>query len=858
MNNLNNLPLQEFNSLRPSFTENKENEKYVYSKEIFENTSKVFFNIPEPYVKLKYLSDEIDSLKNQILKDSDFALNLKNRKTQYIVPELVDVDYSVIQETDKDKFGEGIQFYKDGIIVSHNGNSKRLIELSVEENPTEKVPNNPFSLILDFLKIDGKTIFVSPEQYNSCLELIKNKGLIVYVTSPKNMKNKAMKIVFSKQSLSLSYLSDYIELLKKIVKDCSENIDPGETKKINQGYYFFKIFNYLPEEFKEKYLYPAMGVDITSRYIGSTINGKERTEQNMSETDCYNFLASKKNIIPSKLNLLQSSFVRIIIAKLTQTLPLLYNVYLREDKELIKLFEEYDNKEMVNIFNKQFSGLSEDLIAKKIVSIVFYEKQHEPSSYFKLAGTSGNHFGKSPPMFLYQVLQECTFLIQETNMGTTLPRVGDITYQNFSELDCYSYWCFFNVYWMSCGYAQSKGSILCHQFETGEEPRLDFARNGNLIGTIAASNSFIKDKKIEPSDDILETIEKLKQEIEDSGTGEWIPYNSIVEYRDDPRFKCARFIENEYYIHIFFKDQNNREMFEVYSKRSGKFAYYLLNSEHFNEDDVTAIAESVYIKIMGVIRDFKIIIDRESVMGYRGYRSPSGVNTKENFHTYLPRVRYHRIKGPEQVIKEKQFWDLSRNASGERKAHVRRLPDGHKPSRTQLILAEKNNYPVPPQHTYVSESMWGVNGQSQKEKTYRSKSFTGLLYVSEEDRNHTQFINQLSPAGFEEQMSKFLERTRKWRICERNNYDGGIDIRAYKDFKDGSTKKLLVQCKHWKNAVPPGVIRELLGSAQLDKEKIEKVLMVITSGCFSSGAIDLAKEHNIELIDGDVLLNEME
>ena len=77
MNNLNNLPLQEFNSLRPSFTENKENEKYFYSKEIFENTSKVFFNIPEPYVKLKYLSDEIDFLKNQILKDSDFALSLK-------------------------------------------------------------------------------------------------------------------------------------------------------------------------------------------------------------------------------------------------------------------------------------------------------------------------------------------------------------------------------------------------------------------------------------------------------------------------------------------------------------------------------------------------------------------------------------------------------------------------------------------------------------------------------------------------------------------------------------------------------------------------------------------------------------
>jgi HJR/Mrr/RecB family endonuclease len=116
-------------------------------------------------------------------------------------------------------------------------------------------------------------------------------------------------------------------------------------------------------------------------------------------------------------------------------------------------------------------------------------------------------------------------------------------------------------------------------------------------------------------------------------------------------------------------------------------------------------------------------------------------------------------------------------------------------------------------------------------------------------------IDELSPAAFEEQMSKYMEK-RGWEIVARNNYDGGIDIRGFKEFKDGVIKKLIVQCKHWKKAIGPDVIRELIGAKEVEDDGYEKVMMVITSSRFTPGAREIADKHGVELIDGDMLLNE--
>jgi len=91
-------------------------------------------------------------------------------------------------------------------------------------------------------------------------------------------------------------------------------------------------------------------------------------------------------------------------------------------------------------------------------------------------------------------------------------------------------------------------------------------------------------------------------------------------------------------------------------------------------------------------------------------------------------------------------------------------------------------------------------------------------------------------------------------MFKNNNYDGGIDIRALKEFKEGTVKNLLVQCKHWNKPIPPGEMRDFKAGCDEEAMEHEKILMFITSSQYSPGAREYAKKFNIELVDGDDLL----
>ena len=142
---------------------------------------------------------------------------------------------------------------------------------------------------------------------------------------------------------------------------------------------------------------------------------------------------------------------------------------------------------------------------------------------------------------------------------------------------------------------------------------------------------------------------------------------------------------------------------------------------------------------------------------------------------------------------------------------------------------------------------------TKKEITYRSKSLHGLFYASDHEIQKAKEIHELSPAGFEEHSEKYVTKL-GWEVIKRSNHDGGIDIRALKEFKDGAIKKLISQCKHWKKPIGPDVLRELVGSAADEKSEHEKVLMVITSSRFTPGAVDYADRNDIILVAGDDLL----
>ena len=84
--------------------------------------------------------------------------------------------------------------------------------------------------------------------------------------------------------------------------------------------------------------------------------------------------------------------------------------------------------------------------------------------------------------------------------------------------------------------------------------------------------------------------------------------------------------------------------------------------------------------------------------------------------------------------------------------------------------------------------------------------------------------------------------------------DDGIDIEAYKQLSEGKIIRLFAQCKHHKNNINKGVIRELIGAKEIEDKNFETELMVITSGKFASGATEIAAKHNVKLVDGNDLL----
>jgi hypothetical protein len=440
------------------------------------------------------------------------------------------------------------------------------------------------------------------------------------------------------------------------------------------------------------------------------------------------------------------------------------------------------------------------------------------------------------------------YLLYFTNKGTTLVDGTPIDYENKTKVDCYYYWKGVQVPEMY------HNSLNQHNFP------LWFMNGKNFNELDFNHKEHTFQDYYRPSMELTEKTyasfkfknQHILDEAMDSQTGYMMPYDGVWPIKGDPYFTFMKFRENEEVISVLICDENERYVAEFFDKKEREFGRNILRM--LGTEDNLDLIQEIYTKIAGVIRDAKVLVERDSTMGYRGKVSPHGCKTESKYHTYYyPRVRY--IKNPDKDYskREKEYQKESRVFSGSRRAHVRKLPEGSKPSKLQILLAKKAEMLLPPNHTYVKSSVWGENGMTQKEKRYRSKSIDGLFYYNKEEMDKATEIGYLSPAGFEEYCEKYLSQD-KWKITERSNHDGGIDIRALKEFKDGSIKSLLVQCKHWKTPIPPGEMRDFITACNLEKTEHEKVKMFITSSKFSPKARSLAEEHNIELIDGDILL----
>ena len=107
-------------------------------------------------------------------------------------------------------------------------------------------------------------------------------------------------------------------------------------------------------------------------------------------------------------------------------------------------------------------------------------------------------------------------------------------------------------------------------------------------------------------------------------------------------------------------------------------------------------------------------------------------------------------------------------------------------------------------------------------------------------------IRQLSWRDFEQLISEAYRKQGYQVVETEDGPDGGVDLILRKD-----GKKILVQCKHWKKQkVGVKEVRELNGVVAA-KGAYSGIL--VTSGTFTTEALNFSGESQIELIDGEKL-----
>ena len=741
------------------------------------------------------------------------------------VPEIVDIDYSDVKNISTQKYGGKLNFYKDGILIVSEDNPHQHHTLEIRDHVEEASDEDDLnSHFLASVGLNQSTHWAMKKDL-PLLEKLKDK-LTIYIVFKRARKNKAFKIVFRENF--------YVRALIKRLK-CSLG---SSTIKLAG------MFDAVPKDIMDEYLNSQSILDHIS-CVGDWVEKGSA----MSSSD-----ADTQYIPQSKGDLLKTSFYTSMIMQASLIINMVQAIFKNnqnvgsiDEDGVVSKFKGINHELAYEVCKRLF-----DLAKVSEVSLnTFRDVYNRICLPLDLTAKTGT---LSHGELEYHIFRFITFY-HFTERGTAIPGVGKIQIQNATRIDCLGFWVNINNF-----------NLLNKCLEPDQFPI--FLDKGSLINeqsiihwlsAIGNKNAQmllgIPKEHLDFDEETKSQMKEILTEAMDQATGLWIPYNACVEIRDDPIFKYVRFIEYEKVIAIFAHDHNERCLSEIFMKDKKDFKYWLFNSGNIFDEKIEESSKRIYLKLAACIRDWKVLIERDSTMSYRGRNVITDSNSNKKRICYLPITKYRRNPNKEQQKRERVFFNESRKFSGDRRAHTRRLVEGTKASKIQLLLAKDLNFPVPPGHTFVKESVWGKKGMTQKEVIYRSKSLNNLFYASDHEIEKAKEIHELSPAGFEERSEKYVAEL-GWKVTKRNNYDGGIDIRALKEFKDGTIKKLLVQCKHWKKPIGPDVIRELIGASKLEESKHEKVLMIITSSRFTFDAKEAAAKENIELIDGDNLLKE--
>jgi len=817
---------------------------------IQENTCVLNFWLGNSFAKQNKINEQ---RKNVNIVAEKTVGNIEMMKEDIDVPKLIDIEYEELKQFYCAKKAGFVKKYKDGLIAFCNESVKDLQLMAISMYKNTDKNDGPTQ---HFISINNNTEFFLDardiEYYNSIKE-----NLNLYVAYKKGYKNKLLHFNFKKNKAiitSINRLNNFVN-----------------NKGV--GGIYHKNFNAFIDEDHVTRFVECLGVSDKFETL------KDAKDDNLYDSSNYthkervteHILGELVNKV-SKKDVLKLSFENFLINKLIGLYGMLHTIIsnsteeeLEKLKDVGRIFEDLNlNKEMLND-SKSITSCVKEFIKTLPTDGNYQElkrmvKTHQNKNIkdSKRDGSAENQNFSISTTDVVIHLCYIFILLRHTEYGTHLPGIGEIDTENKTFTDCYIFWQKVRLFNITNNYIErSDFPIMLDQGKIMNDEDLykEIFNIGREQADIIKNTEYtLENCNIINNDTTLKIKEILKEALNQE-SGLLIPHNACVEIPDDFIFKYARFVESKDFITIFLHDSKDRYATEMFVKGEDNFRYWLYNEHNLSKYQSNESIGNLYLKLAACIRDWKVLIERDSTMTCRGPRIPKDVDTERKRWFYLPRVRYNRNKDKDQIKREKIFFSETRIFSGERREHKRRLQKGMKPSKAQMVLAESRGIYIPEGYTYVRNSVWGKLKKSSREIKYRSKSMHGLLFANEEEINKTKELVNMSPAGFEEHCEKYVESL-GYQVYKKWNYDGGIDIRGIKE--DGS--RLFVQCKHYLESgtpIGPDVVRELQGSVDLETKDMEKCKidkMVITSTRYTHKASQAAESLNIKLVTTDQII----
>jgi|GEM_PF-196695 len=171
---------------------------------------------------------------------------------------------------------------------------------------------------------------------------------------------------------------------------------------------------------------------------------------------------------------------------------------------------------------------------------------------------------------------------------------------------------------------------------------------------------------------------------------------------------------------------------------------------------------------------------------------------------------------------------------------------------------ESNSKNIQPEFTDNEQSKNGTNFVIvSPDNSYNAN--TGYESATQSSAKHEQStdysgiaskIDALSPIEFEHLIKQIYQKMGYKAEVTSGSRDGGVDVIARKYTGMHGEEVAIIQCKHYKSQkVGVGHMRELIGAWKTDYPYADNAVM-ITSGEFSSDAIEIARKSRIILKDG--------